>query len=107
MSAQGTRILLCPPTTDDHGEKDYYHDTFSTRGSVGTWFWLGIRADAAISTLREQWSAFREEWLMNWIWKHFGVITGLTLGVVAISLVVWTNVLSPNNESDSEYTSLY
>jgi len=89
--------------------KDYYDDTVSTRGSVGKFFWLEILADAAISASREQWSALQEGWLinMNWIGKHFGLTSGLVLGALAIPLVVWTNVISPNNESDSEYTALY
>jgi hypothetical protein len=86
---------------------DYYHDTVSTRGGVGKWFWLEILTDAAASASREQRSAFREGWLMSWIWRHLGVTAGLLLGGLAIPIIVWSNVLSPNNESDSEYTSLY
>ena len=44
---------------------------------------------------------------MTWIWKHFGVFAGLVLGVTAVVSIVLTNVVFPNNESDSEYTAVY
>ena len=44
---------------------------------------------------------------MQWMMKQQGMLFGLLLGVLAIGAIVWTNVLSPNFESDSEYETTY
>ncbi len=44
---------------------------------------------------------------MQRVWNKPGVFFGLLLGVLAIGTIVWTNVLFPTFESDSEYQTTY
>jgi hypothetical protein len=87
--------------------RDLLRDTSASGGHMGIGFWLEVLVDLAKSVWSEHWSALMEGLPMNWIWKHFGIFAGLVLGVTAIAVIVWTNVLFPNNESDSEYTTVY
>jgi hypothetical protein len=87
--------------------KDHFRDTGASGNRMGIGLWLDVLVDVAKSAWREQLSALAEELKMSWIWKHFGIFAGLVLGGTAIVAIVWTNVLFPNNESDSEYTALY
>jgi hypothetical protein len=74
---------------------------------MGISFWREVLVDLAKSACMEHWSAFVEGTQLTWIWKHFGFFSGLVLGVTAIVGIVLTNVVFPNNESDSEYTGVY
>lgn len=87
--------------------KDAYRDAYTTDGRIGIAFWLDALADVVTSAAREQWATLQGVPLMYRIEKHPGVFTGLALGGLATIAVVWTNVLFPNNESDSEYRALY
>jgi len=87
--------------------KDHYSDTQATQGGVGITFWLEVLTDEAISVLREQVSSLLGGITMQALWKQQGVIFGLLLGILAIGPIIWTNVLFPSFESDSEYGSTY
>jgi hypothetical protein len=87
--------------------RDQIGDTRAGRGYMRIGFWREVLVDLASSACKEHWSAFEEGLPMTWIWKHFGVFAGLVLGVTAIVGIVLTNVVFPNNESDSEYTVVY
>jgi hypothetical protein len=84
---------------------DSYCDGSASQDRIG--FWLEVLADAIKSASRERWSAFEGGHVMDAFDRHVGVFAGLLLGASAIVLIVWTNVLFPNNESDSEYGTLY
>lgn len=87
--------------------KDHYHETREVQGRVGITFWLDVVADETKSVLREQLSSIQGGITMQRVWKQQGVLFGLLLGVLAILTIVWTNVLFPNFESDSEYETTY
>jgi len=88
--------------------KDHYRDTREAQGRIGITFWLEVIADETKSVLREQLSSIQGGITMQRVWKQQqGVLFGLLLGVLAIVTIVWTNVLFPNFESDSEYEITY
>lgn len=87
--------------------KDHYYETRAAQGRIGIGFWLEVLADETKSVLREQLSSIQGGITMQRIWKQQGVIFGLLLGVLAIGAIIWTNVLFPTFESDSEYETTY
>lgn len=90
---------------------DHYRETREVYGRIGIMFWLEVLADEMKSILREHISSIRGGISMQWMMKQEGVLQGvlfgLLLGVLAIGDIVWTNVLFPNFESDSEYGIMY
>jgi hypothetical protein len=85
--------------------RDSYFDRSASQRRVG--FWLEILVDVTQSAWSEHWAAFKRGHQMNTIHRHAGVFAGLLLGAAALVLIVWTNVLFPGNESDSEYWMVY
>lgn len=87
--------------------RDHYRETRGVHGRIGMRFWLEVLADEMQSMLREHLSSLQGGIAMQWMRKQQGVLFGLLLGVLAIGAIVWTNVLFPNVESDSEYETTY
>src|SRR5215467_14145797 len=87
--------------------RDHYRETREVHGRIGITFWLEVLADETKSILREQLSSIQGGIATQWILKQQGILFGLLLGVLAIGTIVWTNVLYPNFESDSEYETTY
>ena len=87
--------------------KDHYRETREAQGRIGIAFWLEVLADETKSVLREQLSSIQGGSTMQRVWNKPGVLFGLLLGIVAIGTIVWTNVLFPTFESDSEYETTY
>ncbi|HKF39094.1 MAG TPA: hypothetical protein VKB35_19515, partial [Ktedonobacteraceae bacterium] len=87
--------------------RDHYRETREVHGRIGITFWLEVLADETKSILREQLSSIQGGIATQWILKQQGILFGLLLGVLAIGTIVWTNVLFPNFESDSEYETTY
>jgi hypothetical protein len=87
--------------------KDHCRDTRQAQGRIGITFWLEVLADETKSVLREQLSSIQGGIAVQRVWNKPGVFFGLLLGVLAIGTIVWTNVLFPTFESDSEYPTTY
>jgi hypothetical protein len=87
--------------------RDHYQETRAMQGRVGVAFWLEVLADGTTSILREHLSSLQGGSVMQWMMKQQGILFGLLLGVLTIGIIFWTNVLFPNNESDSEYQTTY
>src|SRR5690242_3871011 len=82
--------------------KDHYTDVVEHEGKAGLIFWLDLVGDAVSSISREYLAHLRGgEGIMN---KY---VFGLALGMVMSAAVILTNVVFPNQESDSEYGLLY
>jgi hypothetical protein len=82
--------------------KDHYTDVVAHAGKAGLSFWLGVVGDAVTSISCEYLAQLKGgERTMN---KY---VFGLTLGIVMSVAVIITNVVFPNQESDSEYGLLY
>jgi hypothetical protein len=86
---------------------DEVREALTTSGSLGITFWLSVLDDIIRSAWQERRSPFVGGQWMNGIKKHFGVVAGLLLGGMAIVGIILSNVVFPNNESDSEYTAVY
>jgi hypothetical protein len=87
--------------------RDQVRDALASSGSLGIGFWLAVLADVVRSVWRERRSTVEGRLRMNWIGQHFGIFAGLLLGGLAIVVIVFSNVVFPSTESDSEYTAVY
>lgn len=87
--------------------KDHYRETREVQGQVGITFWLDVIADEIKSALREHIVSIQGGNVMRWVWRRQGIFFGLLLGILAITNIVWTNVLFPSFKSDDAYEITY